>query len=214
MAERLASEAEPEDGRCPARTGDLLLVRREHLLPSAAVCRSIRSTSDQPPISAALCCSLSLPQRFHMIAAAFTRRRKRRRSSSLLRGLCACRGRAYASNAPGRPGRRLCWSSAQQSGRRRVRQLLLHRISTGEDADCVPAYSCSSSVWGVCRGISRRAQSCRSESSGPAPPYCAFQGVEPRNAAALSITSGRSSHIQWPARSIISSRALAPMASA
>ena len=29
-----------EDGRCPARTGDLLLVRREQLLRSAAVCRS------------------------------------------------------------------------------------------------------------------------------------------------------------------------------
>ena len=29
----------PENGRCPARTGDLLLVRREHVLRSAAVCR-------------------------------------------------------------------------------------------------------------------------------------------------------------------------------
>ena len=29
-----------EDGRCPARTGDLLLVRREQVLRSAAVCRS------------------------------------------------------------------------------------------------------------------------------------------------------------------------------
>src|SRR5215203_2270627 len=34
------------DGRCPARTGDLLLVRREQLLRSTAACRSDRSRSD------------------------------------------------------------------------------------------------------------------------------------------------------------------------
>jgi hypothetical protein len=54
-----------EDGRCPARTGDLLLVRREHVLPSTAVCRSGRSPSDSPRIPAALCCGLPLPERFH-----------------------------------------------------------------------------------------------------------------------------------------------------
>ena len=43
------------DGRCPARTGDLLLVRREHLLRSTAVCRSNRSASDKPHSS---CCVL------------------------------------------------------------------------------------------------------------------------------------------------------------
>ena len=66
-----------DDGRCPARTGDLLLVRREHLLRSAAVCPITRSASDVPPISAALCCGLPLPRRFHKRAAAFTRKRKR-----------------------------------------------------------------------------------------------------------------------------------------
>ena len=59
-----------QDGRCPARTGDLLLVRREQLLRSTAACRSRRSVSDQSQISAALCCGLSLPKRFHMIPLA------------------------------------------------------------------------------------------------------------------------------------------------
>jgi hypothetical protein len=67
------------DGRCPARTGDLLLVRREHLLRSTAVCRSDRSVSDGTRIFAALCWGLSLPQRFHMIASAFTRNQWRSR---------------------------------------------------------------------------------------------------------------------------------------
>jgi hypothetical protein len=39
VVSRCVTETSPgEDGRCPARTGDLLLVRRE-LLRSAAVCR-------------------------------------------------------------------------------------------------------------------------------------------------------------------------------
>jgi hypothetical protein len=65
------------DGRCPARTGDLLLVRREQVLPSAAVCRSHRSASDESHLPAALYCGLSLPQRFHMIGRAFTRKQQR-----------------------------------------------------------------------------------------------------------------------------------------
>jgi hypothetical protein len=56
------------DGRCPARTGDLLLVRREHLLPSTAVCHSCRSASDERAKAAALCCGLSLPSCFHVVA--------------------------------------------------------------------------------------------------------------------------------------------------
>jgi hypothetical protein len=54
------------NGRCPARTGDLLLVRREQLLQSTAVCRSSRSAGDEARLFAALCCGLSLPRRFHM----------------------------------------------------------------------------------------------------------------------------------------------------
>src|SRR6266540_3167155 len=42
----------------------------------------------------------------------------------------------------------------------------------------------------------------------------AGQGTAARNAATLSIRSGRSSHIQWPARSIISSWTSPPKASA
>jgi hypothetical protein len=38
----------------------------EHLLRSTAVCHSVRSASDVPRVAAALCCGLSLPQRFHM----------------------------------------------------------------------------------------------------------------------------------------------------
>ena len=41
-----------EDGRCPARTGDLLLVRREHLLRFAAVCRFHGASTGPPPFSA------------------------------------------------------------------------------------------------------------------------------------------------------------------
>ena len=55
-----------EDGRCPARTGDLLLVRREQPLRSIAACRSACSASDIARICAALCCGVSLPERFHM----------------------------------------------------------------------------------------------------------------------------------------------------
>jgi hypothetical protein len=51
-------------GRCPARTGDLLLVRREQRLPSTAACRSAHSASDLPHAAAALCCGLPLPNRF------------------------------------------------------------------------------------------------------------------------------------------------------
>jgi hypothetical protein len=51
-------------GRCLARTGDLLLVRREQLLRSTAVCRSSRSASDARRQAAALCCGFSLPRRF------------------------------------------------------------------------------------------------------------------------------------------------------
>jgi hypothetical protein len=65
------------DGRCPARTGDLLLVRREQLLRSTAVCRSGRSTSDLSPIAAALCCGLSLPRRFQVDAQETARRATR-----------------------------------------------------------------------------------------------------------------------------------------
>ncbi len=56
-------------GRCPARTGDLLLVRREQLLRSTAVCRSVRLASHEPHIAAAVCCSLLLPERFHKLAS-------------------------------------------------------------------------------------------------------------------------------------------------
>ena len=82
MAEVPLRKRAREYGRCPARTGDLLLVRREQLLRSTAVCRSDRSVSDFPPPAAALCCGLSLPQRFHMIAPACTRKRD-------FSGLCA-----------------------------------------------------------------------------------------------------------------------------
>jgi hypothetical protein len=71
-----------EDGRCPARTGDLLLVRREQLLLSTAACRSVRSSNDESRLAAAVRCGLSLPQRFHMIAPACTRKRD-------FSGLCA-----------------------------------------------------------------------------------------------------------------------------
>ena len=53
------------DGRCPARTGDLLLVRREQLLRSTAVCRSSGSTSARARLAAVVCCGLPLPDRFH-----------------------------------------------------------------------------------------------------------------------------------------------------
>jgi hypothetical protein len=93
MAEVPLRKRTPEDGRCPARTGDLLLVRREHLLPSTAVCRSGRSPSDQPHISAAVCCGLPLPSRFHMGrlappgTRAFPARRSRAQPLTLLRGV-------------------------------------------------------------------------------------------------------------------------------
>jgi hypothetical protein len=72
------------DGRCLARTGDLLLVRREQLLRSTAACRSVSSASDVPRISAALCCGLSLPRCFHALAPGFTRRRKQGATGSFL----------------------------------------------------------------------------------------------------------------------------------
>ena len=56
-----------ENGRCPARTGDLLLVRREQMLRPAAVGRSNRSASDGPHLATALCCGLLLPERFHTL---------------------------------------------------------------------------------------------------------------------------------------------------
>jgi hypothetical protein len=43
------------------------------VLRAAATCRSGRSASDDPSLAAAFCCGLSLPQRFHMTAPAFTR---------------------------------------------------------------------------------------------------------------------------------------------
>ena len=66
-----------EDGRCPARTGDLLLVSASSccgLLPPVA--RTARRAMKRH-IAAALCCGLSLPRRFHMSAPAFTRREER-----------------------------------------------------------------------------------------------------------------------------------------
>jgi hypothetical protein len=60
---RSASESCPAKyGRCPARTGDLLLVGHEQLLPSAAACRSDHSASDESHLAAALCCGLALPK--------------------------------------------------------------------------------------------------------------------------------------------------------
>src|SRR5215204_5156176 len=60
-------------GRAPAGGGagrrarrDALLVRREQLLRSTAVCRSSSATSDLPHAATAFCCGLPLPQRFHM----------------------------------------------------------------------------------------------------------------------------------------------------
>src|SRR5215208_4140643 len=61
-------------GRCPTRTGDLLLVRREHLLRSTAACRSGRPASGDSLVAAAFCRGLSLLQRLQMLAPAFTRR--------------------------------------------------------------------------------------------------------------------------------------------
>jgi hypothetical protein len=58
-------------GGAPARTGDLLLVRREQLLRSTAAFGSGRSVSEESHLAAALCCGLPLPQRFHMVAARF-----------------------------------------------------------------------------------------------------------------------------------------------
>jgi hypothetical protein len=60
------------------RTTDLTIMSREHLLPSAAACRSSRSANDVPHMAAAFCCGLPLPERFHMIAPAFTRKRQSR----------------------------------------------------------------------------------------------------------------------------------------
>ena len=64
-----ASKAVRVDGRCLARTGDLLLVRRKQVLRSTAVCRSDRLVSDGPRQAAALCCGLPLPRRFHRVAS-------------------------------------------------------------------------------------------------------------------------------------------------
>jgi hypothetical protein len=58
-------KSDHDHGRCPARTGDLLLVRREHLLRFTAACRSGRSVSEESHLAAALCCGLPLPERFH-----------------------------------------------------------------------------------------------------------------------------------------------------
>jgi hypothetical protein len=76
MGEVLRRKRTDGGGRCPARTGDLLLVRREQMLRSTAVCHSMRSSSDFRHMAAALCCGLPLPQRFHMTASAFTRKRQ------------------------------------------------------------------------------------------------------------------------------------------
>jgi hypothetical protein len=55
----------PGDAPGRTRTCDPLLRRREHLLRSTAASRSDRPASDGPHITAALCCGLPLPQRFH-----------------------------------------------------------------------------------------------------------------------------------------------------
>jgi hypothetical protein len=85
------------NGRCPARTGDLLLVRREHLLRSTAVRRSDRLASDGTLRAAAFCCGLPLPQRFHI-----TRRLSRESDSEVGRPRDSCfSSKAAAVPSPG-----------------------------------------------------------------------------------------------------------------
>src|SRR5215208_5146917 len=67
---RLREKAGRGDGRCPARTGDLLLERREQLLRSTAACRSLCSASDVWHLTPAVCCGVPLPDRFHVMASA------------------------------------------------------------------------------------------------------------------------------------------------
>ena len=56
-------------GRCPVRTGDLLLVRREQVLRSTAACRPLRPASGLSLVAAAVCCGMPLPERFHVSAS-------------------------------------------------------------------------------------------------------------------------------------------------
>ena len=65
MADIPLRKRPPEDAPGRTRTCDPLLRRREHLLRSTAASRQDRSASDGPHITAALCCGLPLPQRFH-----------------------------------------------------------------------------------------------------------------------------------------------------
>ena len=60
------------DGRCLARTGDLLLVRREQVVRFAAGSRSGGSTSDPSPAGTALCCGLPFPKTLPQRVAART----------------------------------------------------------------------------------------------------------------------------------------------
>jgi hypothetical protein len=69
MADIPLQKRPPEDTPGRTRTCDPLLRRREHLLRSAAACRSGRSASDGPHIADAFCCGLPLPQRFHRAAS-------------------------------------------------------------------------------------------------------------------------------------------------
>src|SRR5215208_2530841 len=72
VVRRCGSESWPgEDGRCPARTGDLLLVRRKHLPRSTGACRSDRTTSGGSLVAAAFCCGFPLPKRFQVSASTF-----------------------------------------------------------------------------------------------------------------------------------------------
>ena len=96
----LASKGTREYGRCPARTGDLLLVRHEHVLPSAAVCRSNRLGERYPVPS---CCALlrfvastALP---HARSCSHARLSHKGDTETPLRA----RGRARQSNRARRP---------------------------------------------------------------------------------------------------------------
>jgi hypothetical protein len=90
------------DGRCPARTVDLLLVRREQVLRSTAACRSLRSASGEPHPVPAFCCGLSLPKSFHTTASRWgmrcrchAKRSRRRRHAAPFIG-CVRGNRLYS----------------------------------------------------------------------------------------------------------------------
>ena len=117
------------DGRCPARTGDLLFARREQLLPSAAVCRPIGSTSDGPHISAAVYCGLSLPKRF---------RKSAQRSSS-------CPANQPLSSAPAVAAPTAAGNTAGRRWWRASRDPPASRPSTTADARIQPCTGASRS---------------------------------------------------------------------